>query len=189
MKQPRLYTPENLRRMKHGQLVVGLIVLVVCGYLIFGTFGSLRGVWRTRRLISAANKESANTSRIAAKMVKQETGKPPVTDGGLDSFALCLSRLAREQSVSIESMDPEGASEGQEITVGDVKLGKWQAEKVRVTGAAGFVSFAALIHRLQNPQMPFRLDSFALRADRGDSDGSVTFDLVLTVYEKVNGES
>jgi len=86
--------------------------------------------------------------------------------------------------VEVESLIPEGAPAVQEVTVGEAKLGQWDAVTVRVQGRGDYSGLMALLGKVSEPEMPVRLDYFSLRSACAGEGSVVSFDLVLSVFER-----
>lgn len=189
LKNPKLYCPENVERARYAQIAVTVLAVAVSGYLAFTAISGVRAVWSAQSMLTKERMESSSMSRQASGLKRQEARQPVRSDGGVDVFALQLSRWAGENGVKVEAVTPQGAPQANEITVGNSNLGTWNAVKVRVEGSGDFGGVTGLLSRLRHPGLPVQLESFAFQsADNGGTD-AVTFDLMLTVYERKTGAS
>lgn len=188
LKNPRLYCPENVEKARFMQIAVTVLAAVVSGYLAFSAFSGVRQVWNAQSLLTKERTESASLSREVSALKRRQEKMPPRTNGGVDAFALQLSRWAAEQNVRIEAVTPQGGPIANEITVGSASLGTWNAVKVRVEGQGDFQHVKDLLDRFRKPDLPVQLESFAFQSGSNGGD-VVTFDLTLTVYERKIGAS
>lgn len=182
---PKLYAPENLERSRYAQIAALVVAVGVCGYMASKTLTEVRDVHRAQQNLSAEMQDARKLSRQSAIEEKREAALPPPSDGGLDIVAVQFSRWARELGVRIGSFTPEGTPTASEIKFGDVKLGNWNSYRVRVAGSGPFPNLMDLLDRFRDPGYPIRLESFSITSS-GDG-GEVTFNLVVTVYEKKSG--
>ncbi|MCE5315390.1 MAG: hypothetical protein ABFD49_06315 [Armatimonadota bacterium] len=182
----RLYTSENVGRANSAKIGTAALTLLVCGYLIVTSALSARDIWGADRALHNERSAAASLSREAGEKRIRDSREPQPMPGGVEIFALAFSRWAAADGVRIESMMPEGAPVESEVSFGDVKLGKWNANKVRVEGEGAYPSLMSLLDRLKDPGMPVQLESFSIRA-ADNRAGTVSFNLVLTVYEKKSG--
>ena len=144
----------------------------------------LQETWSAEQMLRRQKTEAANLSRQASTEAHLEARLPPPSIGGVDSFAVQLARWAAVRGVRVESFVPEGAPAATEITLDGSKLGVWNASKVRVKGQGDYAQLMSLLDEFRNRRMPIQLNSFALQSAQAGGKGVVSFDLVLTVYEK-----
>lgn len=187
MPHPRFYNPENVVRVRYAQIALALVAAVVCGYLAITTVLNMRGVWDAENSLRRAKAEAANLSRQASSEEKREATMPPPRSGGVDSFAVQVAGWARPRGISVESLIPEGSPTITEVAAGGAKLGTWAAHRVRVKGCGEFMQLMSLLDELKTTNTPVRLETFALQSAQSAGRGMVSFDLVLTVYEKKSG--
>ncbi|MGQ9454329.1 MAG: hypothetical protein ACUVRS_08195 [Armatimonadota bacterium] len=182
---PRLYSRENVPRVKFLQIIVAVITAGVCSYLMLQSFIVVSRSSNTERLLRRAKQNAASLSRELASEREREARKIPHSQGGIDAFAVELDRWARQEGVRVGSFVPEGTPTASEIVVNGLKLGVWNAYKVRVKGSGRYECLMRLLNRFRRPNMPVKLDSFSLQAasHAGDTP-AVGFDLVFTVYER-----
>lgn len=181
-----LYEPENMQRVKLGQLGVVVLALAIGGYMAAGTVFSLNEVWTAQRSLGAAKTESAELSRDAAKERKAESAYHGPEAAGVDAFAVRFSQWARARAIRVDSYTPEGAPSPSEIVSQDVKLGTWNASKVRIKGHGDYWQLVSLLGEFQTTKAPVRLESFVLQSTQQVGGAGVTFDLLLTVFERVD---
>jgi hypothetical protein len=184
LKNPKLYSPENVERARYAQIGVLVLAVAVSGYLAVATFSGIRRVWNAQSLLGSARMESGNLSRQAATLKRDEAKQPMRHDGGVDVFALQLSRWATEQGIKVESVTPQGAPVASDITVDNASLGTWNAVKVRVEGHGDYPRVLSLLNRFRDPGMPVKLESFAFQSASAGVNDEISFDLMLTVYER-----
>ena len=189
MKNPRLYSAQNVDRARYAQIAVTVLALAVSGYLAFTTLSGVRQVCSEQSMLAGEQKETRGLSRQVSALKRQEAKQPSRNDGGVDVFALQVSRWATEQGVRVESVTPQGAPIANEVTMGSSSLGTWNAVKVRVEGEGDFQRVAGLLSRFRRPGMPVQLESFAFQSSSGGSGDAISFDLMLTVYERKSGAS
>jgi len=181
LRNPKLYSPENVERARYAQIGVAVLAAAISAYLGFTAFSGVRDVCNARRVLSAARMESGQLSRQAAALKKEEARQSKRSDGGVDAFALQLSRWANERGVTVEAITRQGTPVASDITVDNASLGTWDAVKVRVEGRGDFPQVVALLAKLRRPGMPVQLESFAFQ---GTDTDVVRFDLMLTVYDR-----
>lgn len=184
LKSPRIYTPQNVERARYAQIAVGLVAVAISGYLAFSTFSGVRRVWNAESMLKSARLESGSLSRQVSSLTRAEAKQPPRNNGGVDIFALQLSRWATEQGVKVEAVTPQGAPTSNDITVGADSLGTWNSVKVRVEGYGDFPRVVGLMNRFRSPGLPVQLESFSFKSSSDGQGEKVTFDLMLTVYER-----
>ena len=184
MNMPKLYTSANLERAKYSQWAMLALAVLVSIYVISTTFFSLRTVWRTERMLVTARQDSAALSRQAAFLNNEDSARHARQNGGVDVFALQMSKWAADEKISIDAVTPQGSPIGSEISIGNISLGNWDAFKVRVEGRGGYFQVLKLLAQLREPNMPVKLEEFALQSDVGADSDNIQFDLMLTVYEK-----
>lgn len=184
LKYPKIYSPENVDRAKYAQIAVLILAVAISGYLAVSTFSAVRRVWKGQSLLSTARMESGSLSRQASVAKREEAKQPRRREGGVDVFALALSRWAAEQGVKVVAVTPQGDPVANDITVDDASLGTWNAVKVRVEGHGDFGRVVSLLNRFRDPGMPVKLESFLFQSASAGSNDAITFDLMLTVYER-----
>lgn len=135
-------------------------------------------------MLKVAQQDAVALSKTAASLQQKDAPRTPLHNGGVDVFALQMSRWAAEQKVNVESVTPQGAPTSSDISVGDVKIGEWDAVKVRVEGRGDYFKVLRLLNQFRNPGMPVKLESFAFHAETSGGVDEVRFDLMLTVYER-----
>ena len=186
-KNPKLYSPENVEKARYAQIVVTILAVAISGYLGLSTFLGIRQVWNTQRMLVSTRHESTNLSRKAAALTRKVAKMPRSSDGGIDTFALQLSRWATEQGIDVESVTPQGAPIANDVMIGKENLGTWNMVKVRVAGNGDYARVISLMNRFRNPGLPVQLDSFSFRG-KSESD-TINFDLTLTVYARQSRDS
>ncbi len=180
----KFYAPENVRLTKYVQSFGTVIALVLCGYLGIQCAVALSRVSESKSLLRKTKTEAVNLARELAQKRETETRRTPPSPGGVDFFAVKFDEWARQELVRIESFVPEGAPVAAEIEVDGVKLGIWNAFKVRAKGSGEYEQVIRLLNRFRHSDLPVKLDSFALHANSGSGRPIIGFDLVITVYEK-----
>ncbi|MEN6355965.1 MAG: hypothetical protein ABFD83_02645 [Armatimonadota bacterium] len=181
----KFYTLENVDRAGKARIGAGIVALIICGYLIATSALSMREIWSANKALQKEKSAAISTKREADNKHKRDASEPLAGMGGVESFALTFSQWAKLDGASVESIVPEGPPAASQITLGNVKLGNWNASKVRVQGSGEFTSLTCLLDRLKNPGMPVQLESFSIETSDSRT-GKVSFNLVLTVYEKAN---
>ncbi len=184
---PKIYCADNVQRAKYAQIGVLVLALVVSGYLGGKTVSSVRQVWKSRKMLSAAQREAVALSKTAAQLQKEfgrDGNRPLFHNGGVDVFALQMSRWAADQKINVESVTPQGVPTSSDISVDDIKIGAWDAVKVRVEGRGDYFQVLRLLNQFRNPGMPVKLESFAFQSEISGGPDEVRFDLMLTVYER-----
>lgn len=184
MARPSLYTTANVERASYAGIGVAVIAVALCGYFIISTLLSIQKVTHAERLKSSVALQSATLSREVANLRKQAADQEPGRSGGVEEFAMQVSRWARENRVNVESLTPEGTPTTADIKVDDAKLGVWNAHRVRVEGRGRYSAVKSFLNEFRNPSTPIRLDSFALQTVDSGTVGVVGFNILLTIYEK-----
>lgn len=184
LRNPKLYSPENVERARYAQIGVMVVAVALSGYLAVSTFSGIRQVRNAQTLLSSARMESGSLSRQAATLKHEEAKKPRRREGGVDVFALQLSRWATEQGIKVEAVTPQGAPVASDIMVDSASLGTWNAIRVRVEGHGDYPRVLGLLNRFRDPGMPVKLESFLFQSASAGDDDAIDFDLMLTVYER-----
>ena len=174
---------ENVQRAKYAHIAIAVVAVVFCGYLVLMMMGDLRGLWQAQ---SAACRLKAESVKMAARAreAKQRQFEPTLIGSGVEQFAVQMARWTSARHIRMESLTPEGSPTPVDVKVSNSSLGRWKANKVMVQGSGQFGQVMGLMDELLNPRMPVQLESFSLQAMSGGEDGSVSFQFVLTVYEK-----
>ena len=118
MARANLCNMENVRRARYAQIGATVVAACICGYLAITTLATMQEVWSAQRQLRRGKTDVAGLSRQAANERKLESKRPPPSDGGVDSFAVEISRWASERKIRIESFVPEGSPTPAEITFG-----------------------------------------------------------------------
>ncbi len=181
---PKVYCADNVQRAKYAQIAVLVLALAVSGYLGAKTISSVRQVWKSQKMLNVAQKDAVALSRTAASLQQKDAPRMPLHNGGVDVFALQVSRWAADQRVNVDSVTPQGVPTSNDISVDDIKIGAWDAVKVRVEGRGDYFRVLRLLNQFRNPGMPVKLESFAFQSETSGSPDEVRFDLMLTVYER-----
>lgn len=189
MLHPRLYSPDNIKRVKHAQIGVAVLAALVCTYLIGTTLSSLREIWTAERQLRQGKTDAATLSREAANQRRQVAKQKDLGNGGVDAFAVLISSWAKQRKIHIESVIPEGAPTVTQVKQNGSDLGTWNASRVRVKGRGEFWKVMDLLNLLGKPLFPAQLASFRLEAEDRGNGGFVAFDLVMVVYEKKGDNS
>lgn len=184
MKYVKLYSPGNVERARYVQIAVAAVAIAVCVFVMVSTVLGVQRVQRTESALDKAVFQCRTLSRAAEKLQEQAASQAFLSRGGVESFALQLSRWSRDSGVDVESLSPEGAPAAMDIKVGETKLGIWNAHKVRINGRGNFVQVMSVLNRLRNPHMPVQLDSVLVQAVDSGISGIVSFNVICTVYEK-----
>jgi hypothetical protein len=181
---PSLYCAENVRRAKYAQVVVAVLTLVLCGFMGIQCGIAMSRVSRAEQLLRKSKADAANLSRELSRQRETEARTALPSVDSLESFAVRFDEWARRERVRVDSFVPEGAPVASEIVVEGARLGLWSAFKVRVKGSGEYESVLRLLDNFRRPEVPAKLDSFALQAASGLSKTVINFDLLLTVYER-----
>lgn len=189
MLHPRLYSSDNVKRVKHAQIGVAVLAALVCTYLIGTTLSSLREIWTAEHQLRQGKTDAAALSREAANQRRQVAKQKDLGDGGVDAFAVQLSSWTKQRNIRIESIVPEGAPTVTQVKLDGSDLGTWNANRVRVKGHGEFRKVMDLLNLLGKPLFPAQLSSFRLEAEDRGAGGVVAFDLVMTVYERKGDNS
>lgn len=182
MISPKLQTQENVNRLRYARIGVAIISAGLCGFLIVNTVLGLRDIWSAEADLKAGRSRIFQLASTLSNMKREQRNLSPMGSTGVDSFAVSFASWAREQGVSIQSLVPEGAPSTSKIEFEDADLGDWDAAKIRVKGDADFDKFVGLLRKFRDPEMPVQLESFGLQS--GGGSGTISFELLLTVYEK-----
>ena len=181
---PKLYNPRCMSRFRYAQIAAVLIAAVACGYLAVTTFSEIRDVWQAKRSLARDAAETRSLRHEVAHLRKAQAARPPMKAGGVDTFAASFAAWARRRDVTVESMVPEGSPAPTEIKVGESKLGVWNANKVRIRGQGAFAGVMDLLKEFRGPDIPVQLESFVFQSSCSGGATQVSFDLLLTIYEK-----
>lgn len=180
----KFYAPENVRLAKYVQAVSTVVALVLCGYLGIQCVVALSRVSESKSLLRKTKTEAVDLARELAQKRETEARRTPPAPGGVDFFAVKFDEWARQDRVRIESFVPEGSPVAAEIAADGVRLGIWNAFKVRAKGSGEYEQVIRLLNRFRQSDLPVKLDSFALHANSSSGGLLIGFDLVITVYEK-----
>ncbi len=189
MKLINVYSPENVERARYAQIGMAVVTAVICLYLVISAALGIQRVQRTEGSLREAVSQSRMLSCTAAALQRKAASQSTQSRGGVDAFALQLSRWARESRVEIESLTPEGAPAQMEVSLGETNLGKWNVYKVRVNGRGDFVSVMNMLKKLREPRIPVRLESVLVQGADAGISGVVSYNILCTVYEKRKVES
>jgi hypothetical protein len=173
-----------VRLAKYVQAVGAGLALVLCVYLGVQCGVAVANVSAAKRLLRKTKTEAANLARQFDRERDVEARQKPPPRGGVDFFAVKFDEWAQQERVRIESFVPEGAPTVNEIESDGVKLGTWNAFKVRAKGTGQYEAVIRLLNRFRHSDLPVRLDSFALYGNSDTGGLSISFDVVITVYEK-----
>ncbi len=176
------YSVENIELMK--RLLIATIVLSVCvsGILLAGTIRTLRELRMTKQSLINGR---AELSEIKVQMLKENEHNYTQWSktGVLDSFAVTMSGWAKAGSINLTTLAPEGDPVSTDIEMSGEKLGTWNASRIKVKGTAPYSNVMAFLEDFRSVNAPVRLESFSI--DSVDTGcGEVSFELVVTVYEK-----
>jgi hypothetical protein len=180
----KLYSPENVERARYAQIAVAVVAIAVCLFVMVSTVLGVQRVRRTEDALHKAVFQSRTLSRTAEKLRERAASQAFLSRGGVAAFALQLSRWSRDTGVDVESLSPEGAPAAMDITVGETKLGTWNAHKVRINGRGDFVQVMSMLNQFRDPHMPVQLDSVLVQGVDSGISGVVSFNVLCTVYEK-----
>lgn len=184
MLPPAFYTSENVKRAKYAQVATAILAGSVCAYLVFTTISGVRDVWNSEFALRRERQATVKLAKDAAKLRRDKCVQAAPSNGGLEHFAVAFSRWASARELEIDSIAPEGAPSLTPITFGNAKLGDWAVSKVRVKGSGPFTQFQSLLNGLSRPGMPVQLESMQIQSTDQSGNGSVSFDLLVTVYER-----
>ncbi len=187
MLQPKFYTLENVERARYAQYAMTALTILVCGYLIITTSLGTREVWKAESGLRKAKTELANFSRSVSEMKKQEETTKPIYASSIENFAVHISEWARSSGIAIESIIPEGSPVSTNVNIDGANLGCWNANRVRVKGSGDFLPLMIMLDRFHDPGMPVKLESFAFQSNGSSERSAISFDILVTVYEKATG--
>jgi|GEM_PF-1024439 len=187
LRSPKLYCAENVQRARYAQIAVAVLALAVSGYLVTSTFTGIREVWSAQRQLKQEKMETGKLSREVSAMKREQAKQPRAVACGVEAFAVKFSQWANERNVKVESLMPDGMPVETAVKVDDADLGTWNAIKVRVEGSGDFQRLVSLLDQLRSPGMPVQLESFSLQSSPSSGADNVSFELMLTVYEKKSG--
>lgn len=181
------HNPESMARAKNVLFAVIILGVVFGGFMLTSSLIGLRSVREAKLSLKNSKLQFAELSRQSVQMRREDLHKHK-SSSGLETFALTLSKWADARNVQITSLMPEGTPLETDVEVDGAKLGTWNAGKVRVKGNAAFPNAMGLLSEFHKTDLPIQLDSFSMTSV--DSKASmVSFELVLTVYEKKAGVS
>ena len=178
---------ENAYRSKRAFIVIAILAVIICAVQLVGVIRELRSVNEARKSLSIS---SGDLDRITRQLpdMRRLAVAGRASSGGLDLFATTLSESAKSLGVSITALLPEGSPSASDIVVSDTKLGTWNATRLRVKGMAPFTNAMAFLDTFRGLMEPVRIDCYTVESN-DTGHGEVSFELVLTVYEKRNGAS
>lgn len=180
----KLYNPENVLKARYAQIIISILAIAISGYLGVSTWASMRSELNTRTLTAKEKMESGQLSRQASLLRNELQERPAPNTGGVERFAVRLSKWADARQVKITSLTPEGTPTESDIKVGETSLGKWNTVQVRVEGEGDYTRVISLLDQFRDPGIPVQLNSFILQSATASKNGMVGFELVLTVYGK-----
>ncbi len=189
MRYINLYSPENVDRARFVQMAVAVVAAGICMFVVVSTVLGIQRVQRTERELRDTVSQSRMLSCTSAALQRKAHRQAVLGRGGVDAFALQLSRWAHENRVDVESISPEGTPGTMEVALGETKLGKWNVNKVRVNGRGDFMAVMSMLQRMQDPQMPVQLESVLVQGVDSGINGTVSYNILCTVYEKKNESS
>lgn len=189
MKYVKFYTPENVERAKYLQMAVGAVAIAVCLFMLISAVLGVQRVKSDEMALQKAVSQSRTQSCAASTLRRQALRQAALSGGGVDTFALQLSRWAKETDVDVESLSPEGTPGVMDIKMGATELGQWNVHKVRLNGRGDFLHVMALLNKLRDPHLPVQLDSVLLQGVDAGLTGVVSFNVLCTVYEKKSEKS
>lgn len=184
MKYVKLYTPENVERARYLQMAIASVAITVCVFLLISTVLGVQRVRKTETALHDAVAQSRTLSRSAEQLQKKAASQAFLSRGGVDLFALQLSRWARANNVAVESLSPEGVPATMEVKIGETKLGTWNAHRVRINGRGEFMHVMSMLNQFKDPRMPVQLESMLIQGVDAGMSGVVSFNVLCTVYEK-----
>ncbi len=184
MPSPKFYCAENIAKVRSAQFAVMALSAIICIYFISTTIISYRTIWSIEKDLIRERENAADAMKMASESRKSNLSALPQSTGGIEFFAVQISNWARENNLKIDSLTPEGLPCLTEINAGDLRLGMWNANKVRVQGSGGYSQIMVLFEKLLDPRNPLQIESFSLRSNSNENTDRIGFDLFLTVYEK-----
>lgn len=184
-----LYNPDNVDRSRYAQIGVIALAVVLCGYAFIVLSLDMRALKQSKSSLAQLKLNEKKLMRQSKGSLKDSLTTEAATDAGVERFAADVAGWAKARRVQIESLTPEGSPGTVDVKIEDTPLGQWTSQTLRVQGRGQLNKVMELLDQLRNPIVPSELKSFSLQALNNGSDGSVTFQLVLTVYEKKRGVS
>ncbi|MCX6345342.1 MAG: hypothetical protein NT018_09765 [Armatimonadetes bacterium] len=172
----------NVGRMKHVAYAVVLLGMVISGILAVNALIGLREVLDCELAQQARRTELSQLSLQLVQMQRLPSNER-LSPGGLEVFAVTLFDWAKARNVNVSSIVPEGVPVSTEVEISGTRIGKWKACLVRVKGEAHYANAMNLIAQLRNIPTPVEVASCSLKSTDA-MNGEISFDLVLTVYEK-----
>jgi len=187
MLPPSFYCKENVLRARYVHLSVAVTAAACCCSLIVATTADLRCLRQAEDALEHARQRSA---RLGEEATRAERRVPAfsVLPEGIEPLAVQMANWARASGLRVEGLSPEGSSAVSEVKLEDASLGQWKVDKVSVRMSGNFEQAMDVLHKLCYVQMPVQLESFSLQAPSSAADGSITIQLLLTVYEKKRGQ-
>jgi hypothetical protein len=182
-----LYSPENVHKSRYAHIGVALLAVVICGYVVLAMTFDLRGLQQSETSLGRLKAEATELARQSRDSMRGKSVMMVTRDGGVELFAMHLANWASARGVKIESLTPEGASSTVDVKNQDVSIGQWTSQSLRVQGCGQFEHVMELLEQLKDPLVPAEMQSFSLQALNNGMDGSVTFQILMTVYEKKRG--
>ncbi len=177
-----VYRVENIPRVRYARIAAAILATLVCAYCAYHVLSEVTSVWTARRTLAQENKKWRSLAD-EAKLLSHANRADTLVRGGIDSFAAQVAARASAESIVVESISPEGRAAASEVKVENESLGQWKACRVKLRGRGQYNQVMLFLEDLRNPGIPVQVESFDIQAANGGIDGSVTFELLVTVYE------
>ena len=179
------YRVENVYRTRHALIATAIAAALICIYLLAATVLDMRKLHQTQgslRTLKAGSAELADKAELA----DLQQALCFAQSSNVDAFAVRLASWADSRNVRLESLIPEGIAAEVEVNNDGKLLGKWKANKIGAQGHGRFEDVMYLLGVLRSSHIPVQLESFSLQSFGDGGNGSVAFQLLLTVYENKN---
>ncbi len=145
-----LYTRENVERARyiHGALLVAVAATSL--YLVVTTAMSSGRIWAAERALQNENAQTTDLKRQANHLTQERQRQAAPSECGVASLAAELSRWASTHDIKIDNFGPEGQASASQISVGQTKLGAWNATRIRIQGHGSFLGLMGLLDQFRN---------------------------------------
>ena len=172
---------EYVNRLKIAMITTSIIGGIICAFSLINTTIAYHQLNQAK---TSLNKTNMQYKELSKQLVSPNTSKYILSNsiGGVEVFAVNLTRSARSGGVKITTIVPEGMPVSNDIEINGLKLGKWTSSKIRAKGNARFADVLKLMKLLSEFSSPVELKSFLISSSSRTDE--VIFELVLIVYEK-----
>ena len=177
---PNIYRVEYVGRARYVVVATIVIAVLACAYTLATTTVAAGNLRRAENTLSEMR---AERSRLAADTRSEQYRTLRLASGSVEALAVRFSTLASAGNLRIESLTPQAGTSPVNISFDGKSLGKWKPIRIKLRGTGDFRGVMAMIGKFRGSRVPASLNSVSMQ-NLGD-DGAVTFELLLTTYERV----